>query len=440
MGKTTSVLSNHNLDISSIEKLAIDLSAKLKASIIYGYNKTYFITDNKELDYDYEFIDIDTIFYKNSALEYNLIDVNYGARKFIAENSVEVLYDTTLKIEEYTRTSILEECNSIEYELQEIINNETDTIIYIYEKTLDIWAIDSLYWYGFQRNFIYKMDSVGVNNLNNWRNQNKKWIELLGGNYMFVYSYEEESNQIQEILQKTTLDKASILISNQFKDTLVAVSNYMLSKSYENKPVYFQEYVSLELTSKHLYAIENNIDFQLIKIKYPVLFYDDFKDLDAELNVSNYFDFVYNGDFIFEDLKKQEQFEKEFQVKRGKRDLPDLSDYFKIYNFYVTGYNYCYSVSMQNNLIFNQEVFLIREEENQFDKHAIAVYIDYTYENSTNRVKLGYIPKDENYILSKFLDNEYEFKAFLVTINDAEFNQSNFNYTLKVEIYFKKLN
>ena len=95
---------------------------------------------------------------------------------------------------------------------------------------------------------------------------------------------------------------------------------------------------------------------------------------------------------------------------------------------------------MQNNLIFNQEVFLIREEENQFDKHAIAVYIDYTYENSTNRVKLGYIPKDENYILSKFLDNEYEFKAFLVTINDAEFNQSNFNYTLKVEIYFKKLN
>lgn len=438
MGQSTAVVSNHNLDVTNVKNLAKDLSIKLQATIIYGYNKNYFIDEDK-IDYDYEFNDIETIIYKNATITYFLIDVNLGSRNFIEKYGFEILESENFNIEEYTKESIIKEYESIEYELQEIVNNESDTIIYIYKNTLDLWVEDSIHFYAFQRNFIYKMDNEDVSYLNNWRLKNRKWIALLGGNYMFVFDDEQNYSWLEELLQENTFTDLISIISNKYKEVLVPVSNYMLSKLYEKKPDYVQQANTLESLSKHLYAIENNINYKVAEIKYPTLFYDDFKDLDETITTPNYFDFEYNGHSIFDDLKKQEQFEKEFKVVRRVKELPNLSGYFKLCNFFVAGYKYCYSASFQNNLVINQEVFCVREKENKFDKHAIAVYID-DANNSTDQIKLGYIPQNENYILSKLLDNNYYFKAFLTTINDNEINQSNFNYALKVDIYIEKSN
>lgn len=438
MGKTTSVLANHDLDVSSLENLAADLSRRLHATIVYGYNKTYFLTERKEVESDYEFIEMGIIEIQDATSRYILTDENYGAQLFIEKFGLGVLEDKNIIIDDYIKECIVNENDAIEFELVETIGDSAQTTANIYAKTVDFWTTDFLHWYSFQRMFIYKMEGDDLDYLNKWRTDNLKWITLFGGNYMFVFSYEEESYRIQELLQNTPLHQSLQAIIENFPDTLVPVSNYIYSKSYRQKPLYEQSYNTMESLSKHLYAIENKIDFFPHKIVYPILFYDDFTDLDATINKTKYFDFVYNGNFIFDGLKKQEQFEKEFKIKRKKISLPDLTDYFKLYDCFIAGYKYHYSISLQTNLILNQEVFLTREKDNKFDKHAIALYIDYHYEGETNRIQLGYIPKHENYMLSKLLDNGYSFKAFLTMINSKEFNLSNFNYALKVSFYFIK--
>ena len=86
MGKSTSVISNHQLDISSIENLAKDLAKRLQATIQYGFCKTWYFTEDNEIKYDYEFIEFGIIEGLEKEKKYQLIDVNYGSKQFIHQN------------------------------------------------------------------------------------------------------------------------------------------------------------------------------------------------------------------------------------------------------------------------------------------------------------------------------------------------------------------
>lgn len=438
MGKSTSVICNHQLDISSVENLAKDLANRLQATIQYGYCKTWYFSEDNKIKYDYEFIEFGIIEGIEKEKKYQLIDVNYGSKQFIHQNGIEILESNEFKIDIYDKQLILDEIDSIEFELDEVFENDIESIGYIYKNTIDLWIVDSLDWYGFQRKFLYHIDASDLTFLNSWRQEIKKWITIFGGNFVFVYSYCENSSGIQEILERNPLKDSLEIINNNFSDTLVNISKYLINKQFENRPIYVQEISTTEQIAKHIYAIENNIDFFPVKVNYPILFYDDFKDLDSNFNTTHYFDFLYNGNHVFEQEAENEKFQNNFKTIRKEVNLPELSNYFKIYDCFVTGYKHHQAINIDIGLIKNQEVYLSREPENKFDKHAIALYVDFEYVDEINSLKIGYIAKYENYILSKLLDNGIELRAFLVKINEKEIYNKNYNNALKIQIYMIK--
>lgn len=84
-------------------------------------------------------------------------------------------------------------------------------------------------------------------------------------------------------------------------------------------------------------------------------------------------------------------------------------------SFHIAGFSYWDGCIVFNDLKIGSELTLKREEDNKFDPYAVAIY----YGNH----KLGFIPRNENREISKFLELGYT-NLFEVRINrvtpDAE--------------------
>jgi hypothetical protein len=76
--------------------------------------------------------------------------------------------------------------------------------------------------------------------------------------------------------------------------------------------------------------------------------------------------------------------------------------------FRIAGFTYWEGCIALTQLKIGTELRLEREADNKFDPYAVAVYF--------NEYKLGYIPRDENREISKFLDMGYK-AIFEVRIN-----------------------
>lgn len=123
--------------------------------------------------------------------------------------------------------------------------------------------------------------------------------------------------------------------------------------------------------------------------------------------------------------------------QRKKEVLPNLENYFKLFYCYLTGLKYYINPEINALINLNQKVFLKREPTNQFDKHAIEVLI----ESENNKlIKIGYIAKNENYLLSKLLDNQFNLIAFITEINESVINDNDFLSSIQIEIYMGKSN
>ena len=53
-----------------------------------------------------------------------------------------------------------------------------------------------------------------------------------------------------------------------------------------------------------------------------------------------------------------------------------------------------------SDLKVGSQLQLVRERENRFDPNAVAIYLD--------DYKLGFVPRDENELIAKFLDLGYD--------------------------------
>lgn len=435
MGKSTFVVSNHNLDISTLKALAIDLSNRLQATVDYGYSYTFFVNQENELDYDIDFTSQGKIEVLNSKLTYQLVDQKLGQKLFIEEKGIEVLDSKEFLVSDHLKKIIKEDLKATEYEL--IANDTYDNIATIYEKCLDLWIENSLSLSYFQNLFLYHATKEDIDFIKDWRLKNQKWVKLFGGNYMFVYCSEDSSN-VQEWLEKESLENLLPKINSEFEGKLVNISAYVLAEEYKRKEVYIQEPISNDFLKKYFYASKKGIDFYPIKLEFPTLFYDDFTDLEPSFNTNKYFDFVYNGEKALESLKKLNHFQTTFQFERDKVKLPDLKSYFKLYSCNVTGLKHYLFSYLETEMKINEEVFLVRQPKNEFDKHAIALFIDYNDGCETYQEQIGYISQNENYMLSKLLDQQYELKAFLTKINDKELDNKSYNFALELTIYMKK--
>ena len=68
-------------------------------------------------------------------------------------------------------------------------------------------------------------------------------------------------------------------------------------------------------------------------------------------------------------------------------------------NFHIAGFTYYNGVDVFENLKIGVQLWLKAEPENRFDPHAVAIY----YRDE----KLGFVPRSENELLSKFLNLGY---------------------------------
>ena len=80
-------------------------------------------------------------------------------------------------------------------------------------------------------------------------------------------------------------------------------------------------------------------------------------------------------------------------------------------NFHIAGFGYWDGCEAFENLRIGTKLTLEREEDNQFDPYAVAIY----YKN----YKLGFIPREANKEISKYLDmgwdNLYEVRITRIT-------------------------
>ena len=65
-------------------------------------------------------------------------------------------------------------------------------------------------------------------------------------------------------------------------------------------------------------------------------------------------------------------------------------------NFHIAGFTYYNGVDVFEDLRIGTQLLLKAEPENRFDPNAVAIYFE--------DEKIGFVPRDENEMLSKFLN------------------------------------
>ena len=65
-------------------------------------------------------------------------------------------------------------------------------------------------------------------------------------------------------------------------------------------------------------------------------------------------------------------------------------------NFHIAGFGFWEGCEAFKNLKIGTKLHFVREENNQFDPYAVAIYYD--------EYKLGFIPRGSNHDISKYLD------------------------------------
>ena len=112
--------------------------------------------------------------------------------------------------------------------------------------------------------------------------------------------------------------------------------------------------------------------------------------------------------------------------KNNKKNLKRIH----LDSFPIAGFGYWDGCEAFSELKNGTRLTLVREEDNEFDPYAVALY----YKD----FKLGYIPRDHNHDISKYLDmgidNVYEVLITRVTADVHPENQ------VEVNLYIKNLN
>ena len=79
-------------------------------------------------------------------------------------------------------------------------------------------------------------------------------------------------------------------------------------------------------------------------------------------------------------------------------------------NFHIAGFAYYDGIDVFENLRIGTQLILKSEPENRYDPEAVAIY----YQG----IKLGFVPRDENKMIRKFLNLGY-YDLFEVKISQV---------------------
>lgn len=248
MGHDVHTIGRHNLDTSSIEALAKDISLRLKVNVEYGvFDKFSFDWDGLFRKPSYEYWVFGKINYPKSEktlwltdefYTYHIVWGRYG------EKAWQLPYFTKY---ESNRYELKEAVNNICFELRD--NAEDEDYGTFFNDTFHNWY-NYFYnrWFSFCRAFVEnEAQELCLSNVNSHRKKTMDFFNLLGGSETFYFDDQGET----QYLAYDYYDWESILkeVEKNFKDTTLNISEFMKHKKL------------------------------LSKDDYPLAFYDDFADL-----------------------------------------------------------------------------------------------------------------------------------------------------------------
>lgn len=92
---------------------------------------------------------------------------------------------------------------------------------------------------------------------------------------------------------------------------------------------------------------------------------------------------------------------------------------------YIAGFQYYRGAEIENQLRVNDTLVLKREHENRHDWYAVEVY--------RGNDKLGYLPREENRVVARMMDQKIEVKGRIEKINP----ESEEWHKVKMKVYYE---
>jgi hypothetical protein len=262
MGHDLRVLTNHNLNISSLETLAYDLLERLEVNIEYGYYSSENLCKILDEKITSKYIKIETLIKADNYPRAQLLDENYQQKKAIEKYGTEIMKNPLFwNMENFEPDAeYLEnrkkELQYNEYEFSVRINFEWYHL-YIYNHLFDNSIAYIGRWWEFCRFFRKGNDDpfYNVDNLNKFRTSIQYYMEKLGGTK--TYYLDDQSDVLDGVGQgnevEMTWQEVDALIQEKTANILLNIPIYFTNEAYKNK----------------FYNSE----------EYPFAFVDDFSDL-----------------------------------------------------------------------------------------------------------------------------------------------------------------
>ncbi|MCW2118197.1 hypothetical protein [Flavobacterium sp. 7A] len=245
MGCDISTLSNHNLDLCTIEALANDLANRLCFSVEYGYyshSKYATLLGHETKD---DFILLGTIEKKPFISKYRLTSCNYQQR-LLFEKHGDALFQMSAYWNWYESTdekplpdpkSISEEEREIalaNYDFEPLsVNGEYDYLT-IYDEIVDIDFYYYSRWWTLC-DTIQERDSFYHGHFDKFRLQKAKLTKLLGGDKLYYIN--DQSNFLEGVGQGSeaefTWEGVQNHIQEKLGDCLISISKSLLDQRYQ---------------------------------------------------------------------------------------------------------------------------------------------------------------------------------------------------------------
>ena len=249
MGRDVHSVGRHNLDTSSLEALAKDLSNRFKANVVFGVDDSFnFDWDGFPRNPSYQYWEFGRVEYPDAEKTlwltdqyylYHIVQSRYGDEGYKLPSFTE---------DDFNKSEFDEALYNVCFELHEE-NPTYDDYGIIYNDTFHNWYNPFIErWWSFCCAFTEEDDKGGLlSSVTNYRCEVMSFFGKIGGAETFYFDDQGSTQYMCE----TYYDWQNILkeIETNFKDTTFYISDFMKSK---------------KLLPKH---------------EYPLAFYDDFADL-----------------------------------------------------------------------------------------------------------------------------------------------------------------
>ncbi|OFX53962.1 MAG: hypothetical protein A2066_00820 [Bacteroidetes bacterium GWB2_41_8] len=114
-----------------------------------------------------------------------------------------------------------------------------------------------------------------------------------------------------------------------------------------------------------------------------------------------------------------------FVPKQSSENKPQATREIRLNSPYIAGFQYYKGIELAEILKENDDLILKREPQNQHDCYAIEVY------SGSN--KLSYLPREENKVIARIMDQGVEAKAGIVKIDPKVQSYSK----VKIKVFYE---